>query len=75
MDDEGWPTNDDEEKDVIPSTNTKLDEQTTILETNLLAEKPWQLTGEVKSTSRPTNSLLSIIDNPSETKLQFEMAQ
>jgi U3 small nucleolar RNA-associated protein MPP10 len=38
--------------------SAKLEEQTTALEKELLAEKPWQMTGEAKSTKRPVNSLL-----------------
>ena len=37
---------------------TKLARQTEELEQEMLAEKPWQMTGESKSTSRPVNSLL-----------------
>lgn len=45
----------------------KLRKQTEELEGELLAEKPWQMTGETKSTSRPVNSLL-------EGTPEFEMA-
>ena len=45
----------------------KLRRQTEELEKELLAEKPWQMTGETKSTSRPVNSLL-------EGTPEFEMA-
>ena len=45
----------------------KLRQQTEKLEAELLAEKPWQMTGETKSTSRPVNSLL-------EGTPEFEMA-
>jgi U3 small nucleolar RNA-associated protein MPP10 len=36
----------------------KLQRQTEQLEKEMLAEKPWQMTGEAKSKSRPLNSLL-----------------
>jgi U3 small nucleolar RNA-associated protein MPP10 len=36
----------------------KLRRQTEQLEKEMLAEKPWQMTGEAKGTSRPVNSLL-----------------
>ena len=36
----------------------KLRRQTEELEKELLAEKPWHMTGETKSTARPVNSLL-----------------
>jgi U3 small nucleolar RNA-associated protein MPP10 len=36
----------------------KLQRQTEQLEKEMLAEKPWQMTGETKSTTRPLNSLL-----------------
>jgi len=87
-DDDGWPTRKDEKEEeketalVTTTSNTKLDEQTNIIESSMLAEKPWQLTGEVKSSSRPTNSLLDIMDNNAQdsneqhnNKLQFDMAQ
>jgi U3 small nucleolar RNA-associated protein MPP10 len=45
----------------------RLRKQTEQLENELLAEKPWQMTGETKSTSRPVNSLL-------EGTPEFEMA-
>jgi U3 small nucleolar RNA-associated protein MPP10 len=45
----------------------KLRLQTEELEKELLAEKPWRMTGETKSTSRPKNSLL-------ESTPEFEMA-
>jgi U3 small nucleolar RNA-associated protein MPP10 len=45
----------------------KLRQQTEQLEKDLLAEKPWQMTGETTSTSRPVDSLLS-------TTPEFEVA-
>jgi U3 small nucleolar RNA-associated protein MPP10 len=45
----------------------KLRRQTEELEYELLAEKPWQMTGESKGSSRPVNSLL-------ESTPEFEMA-
>jgi U3 small nucleolar RNA-associated protein MPP10 len=45
----------------------KLRKQTEQLEKDMLAEKPWQMTGETKSTTRPVNSLL-------EGTPEFEMA-
>ncbi len=36
----------------------KLRQQTEQLESEMIAEKPWQMTGETKGTSRPVNSLL-----------------
>jgi U3 small nucleolar RNA-associated protein MPP10 len=45
----------------------KLQRQTDELERELVNEKPWQMRGESKSTSRPTNSLL-------EGTPEFEMA-
>ena len=45
----------------------KLRKQTEQLESEMLAEKPWQMTGETKSTTRPVNSLL-------EGTPEFEMA-
>lgn len=36
----------------------KLSKQTELLEKEMLAEKPWQMTGETTSASRPVNSLL-----------------
>ena len=38
--------------------SARLLKQTKLLENELLAEKPWQMSGESKSTSRPVNSLL-----------------
>ena len=38
--------------------SAKLLKQTKLLENELLAEKPWQMSGESKSSSRPVNSLL-----------------
>ena len=38
--------------------NEKLKKQTEELEKELIAEKPWQMTGEAKGTARPVNSLL-----------------
>ena len=40
--------------------NKKLEERTKELEKDLLAEKPWHMIGETKSTQRPTNSLLEV---------------
>ena len=40
--------------------NHKLEEMTKELEKDLLAEKPWQMSGETKGTQRPTNSLLEV---------------
>ena len=45
----------------------KLRRQTEQIEKELLAEKPWQMTGESKGTSRPVNSLL-------EATPEFEVA-
>ncbi|KAL3915006.1 MAG: hypothetical protein SGILL_005847 [Bacillariaceae sp.] len=45
----------------------KLRQQTEELEKEMLAEKPWQMTGESKGTSRPVNSLLDATP-------EFEMA-
>jgi U3 small nucleolar RNA-associated protein MPP10 len=45
----------------------KLRKQTEQLEKEMLAEKPWQMTGETTSTKRPVNSLL-------EGTPEFEMA-
>eukprot|EP00529_Nitzschia_sp_RCC80_P018299 CAMPEP_0113501298 /NCGR_PEP_ID=MMETSP0014_2-20120614/32870_1 /TAXON_ID=2857 /ORGANISM="Nitzschia sp." /LENGTH=859 /DNA_ID=CAMNT_0000395857 /DNA_START=70 /DNA_END=2645 /DNA_ORIENTATION=- /assembly_acc=CAM_ASM_000159 len=45
----------------------KLQRQTEDFEKELLSEKPWQMRGETKSTSRPVNSLL-------ESTPEFEMA-
>jgi U3 small nucleolar RNA-associated protein MPP10 len=45
----------------------RLRQQTEELEKEMLAEKPWQMTGESKGTSRPVNSLL-------EATPEFEMA-
>ncbi len=38
----------------------KLELMTEEFEKDLLAEKPWQMTGEAKGTQRPTNSLLEV---------------
>jgi len=46
---------------------TKLEKQTAQLEKEMLAEKPWQMVGESKGTSRPVNSLL-------EATPEFEVA-
>ena len=46
---------------------SKLDSQTEELEKEMMAEKPWQMTGEATSTARPTNSLL-------ESTPEFEVA-
>jgi U3 small nucleolar RNA-associated protein MPP10 len=40
------------------SKKSKLQAQTEELETEMMAEKPWQMTGETTSSTRPTNSLL-----------------
>jgi len=58
-----------EANDVTKSTNQeeRLRRQTEELELELIDEKPWQMRGESKSTSRPTNSLL-------EGTPEFEMA-
>ena len=40
--------------------NTKLEKMTEELEKDMLAEKPWHMIGEAKSTQRPTNSLLEV---------------
>jgi U3 small nucleolar RNA-associated protein MPP10 len=45
----------------------KLQQQIETLEQEMIAEKPWQMTGETKGTSRPVNSLLEA--NP-----EFEVA-
>uniref|UniRef100_A0A7S1ZPY8 Uncharacterized protein n=1 Tax=Ditylum brightwellii TaxID=49249 RepID=A0A7S1ZPY8_9STRA len=45
----------------------KLEEQTAEIEKEMLAEKPWQMTGETKGTARPVNSLL-------EAAPEFEVA-
>ena len=42
----------------LSKPTSKLARQTEELEQEMLAEKPWQMTGESKSTSRPVNSLL-----------------
>jgi len=51
----------------LPKQQEKLRRQTEELEKELLSEKPWQMTGETKSFSRPVNSLL-------EGTPEFEMA-
>ena len=57
--------NEDENKDIKPKKlskhqeNTKkLEDLTKQLEKEALAEKPWQMVGETKASTRPTNSLL-----------------
>ena len=62
----------EEEKEPERQTNhaissDKLLKQTEELEKEILAEKPWQMTGESKGTQRPTNSLL-------EATPEFEVA-
>jgi len=56
---------DDDEENIIAAPKTtfskkqqKLDAQIKQLEEEILAEKPWQMKGETKSSSRPVNSLL-----------------
>jgi U3 small nucleolar RNA-associated protein MPP10 len=60
-----------EKKNVDNSRHSKLSEklrrQTEQLEKEMIAEKPWQMTGETTSKTRPVNSLL-------EGTPQFEMA-
>jgi U3 small nucleolar RNA-associated protein MPP10 len=60
-----------EKKNVDNSKHSKLSEklrrQTEILEKEMIAEKPWQMTGETTSKKRPVNSLL-------EGTPEFEMA-
>jgi len=48
-------------------TQSKLEKQIEDLEQQLVTEKPWQMTGETTSSSRPSNSLL-------ETTPEFELA-
>ena len=62
----------EEEKEPERQTNhaissNKLLQQTEDFEKEILAEKPWQMTGESKGTQRPTNSLL-------EATPEFEVA-
>jgi len=70
----------DEDEDPVPApanskiqskAKTKLARQTEELEEEMLAEKPWQMTGESKSTSRPVNSLL---DSTPEFEVTTKMA-
>mmetsp|Transcript_5719 Transcript_5719/g.8814 ORF Transcript_5719/g.8814 Transcript_5719/m.8814 type:complete len:801 (-) Transcript_5719:46-2448(-) len=49
------------------AASTKLEKQTEQIEKEMLAEKPWQMVGESKGTSRPVNSLL-------EATPEFEVA-
>ena len=51
----------------LSKEDEKLRRQTDELEKELIDEKPWQMRGETKSTSRPVNSLL-------EGTPEFEMA-
>lgn len=74
VEDEDYAKEDSEQevsKDVNNSRHSKhtekLRRQTEQLEKEMIAEKPWQLTGETNSTKRPVNSLL-------EETPEFEMA-
>ena len=68
---EGWDNNDDDDDDdglpkQVPLTRHErerqaLAKQIAELETEALAEKSWELTGEVGSSKRPENSLLSAV--------------
>lgn len=54
----GSSKNKNEDNSKHAKQNDKLRRQTEQLEKEMLAEKPWQMTGEAKATSRPVNSLL-----------------
>lgn len=58
--DESVTTKEDETSQPMPPTKqaAKILEQTEKIEKEMLAEKPWQMTGETTSTARPVNSLL-----------------
>jgi U3 small nucleolar RNA-associated protein MPP10 len=70
---------DDEKEPAIEGSNkggdskpkSKLARQTEEIEQEMLAEKPWQMTGESKSTTRPVNSLL---DSTPEFEVATKMA-
>ena len=59
--------NEDSDNKKLTKEEEKLRQQTDELERELVDEKPWQMRGETKSTSRPVNSLL-------EGTPEFEMA-
>jgi U3 small nucleolar RNA-associated protein MPP10 len=66
-DDVAVPGRKNDKKKNLTKEEEKLRRQTDELEKELINEKPWQMKGESKSTSRPTNSLL-------EGTPEFEMA-
>ena len=76
--DEDQDDDDEEEPAVVRSIKgddskpkSKLARQTEEIEQEMLAEKPWQMTGESKSSTRPVNSLL---DSTPEFEVATKMA-